>query len=107
MSDIAFLYRNNGHWIRLLELVDKDGAAVVGAAVTANIKTRAGTNVTGPTWPLTLAQVGATNDYEALLDVSAITGLTLFQHLTVVVAVNAGGVKGEFVRDVVYNERIA
>lgn len=107
MSDVAFFFRNNGHWIRLLNLIDKDGAAVLGASVTASVKTRAGTNVSGPTWPLTLAQVGTTNDYEALIDATAFTGLTLFQHLTVIVSVNAGGIKGEFVRDVIFNERVA
>ena len=107
MSDIAFLFRNNGHWLRLLDLVDKDGTAVLGAAVTAVVRTKTGSNVTGPTWPVTLAQVGSSNDYEALVDTSAFQKLMLGQHLDVVVSVNAGGVKGEFVRDVPFKERAA
>jgi hypothetical protein len=107
MSDVAFLYRNNGHWIRLLDLVDKDGAAVLGAAVTAVVRTKVGSNVVGPTWPVTLTQIGVTNDYEALVDTTPFRGLMLTQHLDVVVSVNAGGVKGEFVRDVPFKERAA
>ena len=108
MSDIAFIFRNNGHWLRLRNLTDKDGVAVLGAAVTAVLKTRAGTNVAGSTtWPVTLTQVGVTNTYEALIDATTFTGVIPYQHLTITVSVNAGGVKGEFVRDVVFNERMA
>lgn len=106
-TDLTVLYRNNSHTIQLT-LVDSDDVAVGGATVTVTGYVGvSATAVSGPTWPLTLAQVGVTNVYEGTLDASDITGLNLAQRVRLVVSVDVAGEVAEFVRYVTFGERAA
>ena len=107
MTDIRYIYRNNGHWLRLLNLVDQDSVAVTNATVTANMTKKDGSAIGGIALPLTLTAIGATNSYEVALDASVMTGVAPYDRLRIVISIDAGGIKGELVRDVVFNERLA
>lgn len=70
MPVVQIINRSNDHLIKLTGLQDaSDDSYVNNATVTLTVKTLAGVNVSGVSWPLTLVYVSASDgNYQVVID---------------------------------------
>lgn len=104
MSCDLTLYVANSNVLELQGLTNSaTGVADTGATVTVTLKDRAGANVTGQSWPASLAHVSA-GTYRATLenDIGITAGI---KYLAVINATGSGGEIGHWEADVVAQTR--
>lgn len=89
------VYIDNDNRIKLVGLVDADGAYQNSAVVAVTLKDDAGVDIPGEAWPLAMPYVTASNgDYRAILQ-NTLT-ITDNQPVTAIVDVESGGLTARF-----------
>lgn len=104
MSNLHIIFVGNDMALQLDDVRDQDGAVRSDAVVVATLTDQAGAEITGQTWPLTLAFVPDTgNNYRGIL--SKDLNITPRDKLVGIVTAVVGGRTGEWTQDITVSIR--